>query len=192
MVKVAHSLAYISLVVPVMSSHWAWSVPPVTAVERAWGTVSRGQRGTCTPGCGPESTPTPPPLPSEQPSSGVRGLFGDKAALLGHSCLSLRGAHHSLAVSSRLPRCRWKELLPRRQGGAGAPLTNDAAEQPQAGGVSLPAVPRVICPGGREWDAKPDGAVELAAPWLHGDNGAEGGLVAQEFGDQLIGYRLGL
>lgn len=29
-VKLAHSLAYTSLVVPVISSHWAWSVPPVT------------------------------------------------------------------------------------------------------------------------------------------------------------------
>ena len=58
--------------------------------------------------------------------------------------------------------------------------------------VSLPTVPRVVCPGGREWDPEPNGTVELAAPRLHGDNGAERGLIAQEFGDQIIWYRLGL
>lgn len=74
----------------------------------------------------------------------------------------------------------------------GAPLTSDTAEQAKAGGVPLPAVPRVVRPGRRERDPKPNGAVELPAPWLHGDNGAERGLVAQQFGDQLIWYGLGL
>lgn len=36
-VKVAHSLAYTSLVVPVISSHWAWSVPPRTGPEDGLG-----------------------------------------------------------------------------------------------------------------------------------------------------------
>lgn len=42
-VKAAHSLAYTSLVVPVMSSHWAWSVPPVTGAKTGWGTAFRWQ-----------------------------------------------------------------------------------------------------------------------------------------------------
>ena len=73
---------------------------------------------------------------------------------------------------------------------AGAPLTNDAAEQAQAGGVSLPAVPRVVSPGRRKRNPKPNGAVELPAPGFHSDNGAECGLVAQELGDKLIWDRL--
>ena len=72
------------------------------------------------------------------------------------------------------------------------PLTDDTAEQPQAGGVPLPAVPGIVHPGWGQRDAEANGAVELPAPRLHGDDGAERGLVAQEFGDQLIGYRLGL
>lgn len=40
-VKAAHSLAYVSLVVPVISSHWAWSVPPATEAEMGWGAVFR-------------------------------------------------------------------------------------------------------------------------------------------------------
>lgn len=74
----------------------------------------------------------------------------------------------------------------------GTPLTSDTAEQPQAGGVALPTVSRVVCPRRRERDAKPDGAVELPAPWLHSDNGAECGLVAQQLGDQLVWHRLSL
>lgn len=42
-VKAAHSLAYTSLVVPVMSSHCAWSVPPATGAEAGQGTAFRGQ-----------------------------------------------------------------------------------------------------------------------------------------------------
>lgn len=81
----------------------------------------------------------------------------------------------------------------RRQArGQGSPLTNDAAEQAQAGGVSLPAVPWVVHPGGREWDPQPDGPVEFPAPGLHGDDGAERGLIAQELGDKLIWNGLGL
>lgn len=38
-VKVAHSLAYTSLVVPVISSHWAWSVPPATGPESGLGDI---------------------------------------------------------------------------------------------------------------------------------------------------------
>ena len=137
------------------------------------------------------TSPSAPPLGAAL-LWGQRALRGRGSSTQTQLLIPARSPSLPSSVSSRLPRCAWKELPPRRQGRAGAPLTNDAAEQPQAGGVSLPAVPRVIRPGGREWDPKPDGAVELAAPRLHGDNGAERGLVAQEFGDQLIGYRLGL
>ena len=51
------------------------------------------------------------------------------------------------------------------------PLTDDAAEQPQAGGVPLPAVSGVVHPGRGQRDAEADGAVELPAPRLHGDDG---------------------
>lgn len=46
-VKLAHSLAYTSLVVPVISSHWAWSVPPVRAGETGLGGLPNQQALVC-------------------------------------------------------------------------------------------------------------------------------------------------
>ena len=45
---------------------------------------------------------------------------------------------------------------------------------------------------GRHWDRHGDGLVELPPPGLHGDDGAEGGSVAQDGPHHVVWYGLGL
>lgn len=71
-------------------------------------------------------------------------------------------------------------------------VTDDTAEQAEAGGVALASVPRTLPPGGRQRDPQANGAVKLAPTRLYGHHGAERGLVPQKFGHQLVGDRLGL
>lgn len=70
--------------------------------------------------------------------------------------------------------------------------TDDAAQQAQAGSVALAGVPGALPPGRRQRDPQPDGPVELATPRLDGHHWAEGGLVAQLPGQQLVGDWLSL
>lgn len=71
-------------------------------------------------------------------------------------------------------------------------VTDDTAEQAEAGGVALAGVPRTIPPGGRQRDPQANGTVKLASPRLYGHHRAERGLVPQKLGHQFIWDRLGL
>lgn len=70
--------------------------------------------------------------------------------------------------------------------------TNDTAKEAQAGGVTLPGVPRTLPPGRRQRDAQADWAVEFASAWFDGNHRAEGRLVTELPSQQFIrdGLRL--
>lgn len=70
--------------------------------------------------------------------------------------------------------------------------TDDTAEEPQAGGVTLPSIPRTLPPGRGQRDAQPDWSVKFASARLNGHHRAEGRLVAKLPSQQLIGDGLRL
>lgn len=70
--------------------------------------------------------------------------------------------------------------------------TNDTAEKAQAGGITLPGIPRTLSPGRWQWDAQSDWTVEFASAWLDGNHWAEGRLVTKLSSQQFIGNWLRL
>lgn len=139
-VKAAHSLAYTSLVVPVMSSHWAWSVPPATGTQVGWGTVFRWHthglpscQGLSMKGrrwahlCGPEHISSLTPSPSSS--------YSMEALVRWTAPPSLQRAHRlgkPKQGDGRLPLLSLLHVARRScccpEDGTGAPLTSDTAE----------------------------------------------------------------
>lgn len=70
--------------------------------------------------------------------------------------------------------------------------TNDTAEEAQAGGVTLPSIPRTLPPGWWQRDAQPDWTVKFASAGFDGNHWAEGRLVTKLPSQQFIWYWLRL
>lgn len=161
-VKLAQSFAYNSLVVPVMSSHWAGAVPPTGS------TPSDSQ------------TSLAKPLLLRLRIKTLMPLF--------ISCLET----FITSCTRRKKEMKWTPLFIEEGSKVMAVVTYDGAEQPQAGGVALARVPRTLPPRRRQRDPQPNGPVELAPTGLHRHHRAEICLVTQQLGDQLVGHRLSL
>lgn len=74
-----------------------------------------------------------------------------------------------------------------------APPTCDAAEQAETRrAVSFVTVGEPLPREGRDWDRHGDGLVEFPSSGLHGNDGAEGCSVTQDFLHRVVGDRLRL